>query len=69
MTPQQALTNILNRLQALIPQNQIGQDIVAAVNVENEIIIKALQDGEENAAALEAIKAEQKLKGEKNDVG
>ena len=69
MTPQQALTNILNRLQALIPQNQIGQDIVAAVNVENEIILKALKDGEENHAALEAIKAEQKLKGKKNDVG
>ena len=69
MTPQEALTNILNRLQVLIPQNQIGQDIVAAVNVENEIILKALKDGEENAAALEKIKAEQKLKGKKNDVG
>ena len=69
MTPQEALTNILNRLQVLIPQNQIGQDIAAAVNVENEIIIKALQDGEKNAAALEKIKAKQKLKGKKNDVG
>ena len=69
MTPQQALTRILNRLQTFLPQNEIGQDIVAAVNVENEIILKALKDGEENAAALEKIKAEQKLKGKKNDVG
>ena len=69
MTPQEALTRILNRLQIFTPQNEIGQDIVAAVNVENEIILKALKDGEENHAALEAIKAEQKAKGKKNDVG
>lgn len=42
MTPEQALAKILNRLQALIPQNQIGEDIVAAVNVEREIIMDAL---------------------------
>ena len=66
MTPHEALTRILNRLQTFLPQNEIGQDVVAAVNVENEIILKALKDGEENAAELEGIKAKQKVRVKKN---
>ena len=64
MTPEQALTRICNRLQTFLPQNEIGQDIARGVDEECDIIRKAITDGEQNAAALETIKAEQKAKGQ-----